>query len=373
MQPRGSVTLILPEAGGARISLLAEAGPAVGFRGARLDVRDDAGRLLAGVELRARTAIEVPAGDVKGAAVLHLSVSGGSPPKPVPGDPRTLALRLIRCELLPAGAQPEPANLFEAAPESGIWCIRGFKPREGGLMCAARAEMTVRAADSIVLQVSPNTSQYIAPHSVPAHLSIRDASGRLLHDGAVSPGQEIAIPPAAAHGRVLLHFAANRPVIFRSIVRIAPDQPPLRYRLGAEPGPAALHTNGCGDFTMMARSHWFDLRGYPEFDAFSMNIDSVLCWAAHHGGAREEMLAGRIFHIEHGTGSGWTPEGEQKLVQRILAKGLPWLDFRTVLDWARTMNRFDVPLIFNREEWGLQSETLTEVTPDRSACQHRSN
>ena len=126
-----------------------------------------------------------------------------------------------------------------------------------------------------------------------------------------------------------------------------------------------LHTNGCGDFTMIAREHWMDLRGYPEFDVFSMNIDSVFCWAAHHGGAREEVLPDpmRIYHIEHGTGSGWTPEGQQKLFQRIAAKGLPWLDYEDVLHWARIMNRFDAPMIFNHHDWGLAGESLEEVTP----------
>jgi hypothetical protein len=361
MQRDGTVTLILPEAGGSHISILAEAGPSVGFRGARLEVHDASGALLAGAELRGRTAIDVPVGDVKGAAVLHFSVSGGTSPIPARGDSRTLALRLIRCELLPPSAQPETENPFEAAAGAGVWCVRGFKPRDAGLLCATHAEMAVRAADSIVFQVSPN--------SVAAHLAIHDVSGRVLHDGEVSPQQEIAIPAAGPNGRALLRFTSNRPVIFQRIVRSAPDQPPVQSRLGADVSPVPLHTNGCGDFTMLARRRWFDLRGYPEFDAFSMNIDSVLCWAAHHGGAREEMLPVRIFHIEHGTGSGWTPEGEQKLYQRILAKGLPWLDFKTVLDWARAMNRFDVPLIFNHEDWGLEGETLPDVEPGPKACQ----
>ena len=34
-----------------------------------------------------------------------------------------------------------------------------------------------------------------------------------------------------------------------------------------------LHTNGCGDFTMMSRADWFALRGYPEWQVFSWNID----------------------------------------------------------------------------------------------------
>ncbi len=59
-----------------------------------------------------------------------------------------------------------------------------------------------------------------------------------------------------------------------------------------------VHTNACGDFTLMAREHWCDLRGYPEFDLFSMNLDSILCISAHHGGAREQMLDEpmRIYH-----------------------------------------------------------------------------
>ena len=119
--------------------------------------------------------------------------------------------------------------------------------------------------------------------------------------------------------------------------------------------PVFLHTNGCGDFTLMARQHWFDLRGYPEFDVFSMNLDSVLCYSAHHAGFREEILSEpmRIYHIEHQTGSGWTPEGQTQLYARLEAKGLPVIDYREVVDWAVQMRRLNSPMIFNRENWGL--------------------
>ena len=129
--------------------------------------------------------------------------------------------------------------------------------------------------------------------------------------------------------------------------------------------PDFLHTNGCGDFTLIAREHWFDLRGYPEFDVFSMNIDSVFCFAAHYGGAREEVLADpmRIYHIEHGSGSGWTPEGQQKLFERIAAKGIPIIDNEEVLEWGAQMRRLDSPMIFNHEDWGLAGFNLDETTP----------
>ena len=127
--------------------------------------------------------------------------------------------------------------------------------------------------------------------------------------------------------------------------------------------PAFLHTNGCGDFTLMARQHWFDLRGYPEFDLFSMNVDSVLCYSAHHAGVREEILTEpkQIYHIEHQTGSGWTPEGQAQLYARLAGKGLPVLDYRQVVDWAGQMRRLNSPMIFNRENWGLADLDLTET------------
>jgi hypothetical protein len=127
--------------------------------------------------------------------------------------------------------------------------------------------------------------------------------------------------------------------------------------------PDFLHTNACGDFTLMAREHWFDLRGYPEMDLFSMNLDSLFCFAAHYGGAREEMLAEpmRIYHVEHGSGSGWTPEGQTKLFERIAAQGLSYIGNEEVLAMAAEMRRWETPMIFNHQDWGLAAFALKET------------
>ena len=136
--------------------------------------------------------------------------------------------------------------------------------------------------------------------------------------------------------------------------------PELEY---SQRWPDFLHLTACGDFTMLAREHWFDLRGYPEFDMFAMNIDSLFCWAAHYGGAKEHVLESpmRAYHIEHETGSGWTPEGQEQLFKRMAEKGVPWLDHTDVIRWASDMNRFGAPIIFNREDWGLAAEELKET------------
>ncbi len=130
------------------------------------------------------------------------------------------------------------------------------------------------------------------------------------------------------------------------------------------PAPAPLHMNGCGDFTLLARERWFDLRGYPELHVFSFNLDSVLCHAAHHGGARELVLAEpmRVYHIEHAIGSGWTPEGHDTLFRAIEAKGIPWVDHDLLLAWAGQMNHLHAPMIFNGEGWGMAGAALSETT-----------
>ena len=130
-------------------------------------------------------------------------------------------------------------------------------------------------------------------------------------------------------------------------------------------GAVHLHTNACGDFTLMAREHWFDLRGYPEFDMYSFHIDSILCYAAHHGGASEEILKEpmRIYHIEHGMGSGWTPEGQARLFDRLRAKGISWIEYQELVVWAAQMRKLNSPFIFNRENWGLGDFELPEMLP----------
>jgi len=180
---------------------------------------------------------------------------------------------------------------------------------------------------------------------------VRDIQGGVLA-GFTATGRAVHrldLPLAAGRTHVLELTASAAFCAHRCDWTEAPR--PNDLRPGA---PVLLHTNACGDFTLLARQHWFDLRGYPEFDLFSMNLDSVFCATAHHGGAPEEMLEEpmRIYHIEHGSGSGWTPEGQAKLFERIAAKGLSFVDNEEVLMWTAQMYRLNAPMIFNHEDWG---------------------
>ena len=79
-------------------------------------------------------------------------------------------------------------------------------------------------------------------------------------------------------------------------------------------------------------------------------------------GFREEVLRDpmRCYHIEHGLGSGWTPEGQAKLFERLRASGVPWIDYPEVVLWIDQMRRFNSPIIFNLDNWGLSGYDLPE-------------
>jgi hypothetical protein len=130
------------------------------------------------------------------------------------------------------------------------------------------------------------------------------------------------------------------------------------------PNAAFLHTNACGDFTLLSREDWFALRGYPEFPIWPMHIDALFCYAAHHAGIGEVVLREplRIYHTEHLSAAGWTPEGEAVRAARIAAKAVTEIPFATQMEWIDRMRRFDAPMIFTLEDWGLAAATLPETT-----------
>ena len=225
-----------------------------------------------------------------------------------------------------------------------------WDPAAGAMVAGGPAELVVR-----------NAAQYNRPlfldleTAAPQQIKILDADGRELAS-------------FAAHGRQMHRLDLPLERDRTHILQLCAGVPLHAYGCdwtehAAADAPVFLHTNACGDFTLMARENWFDLRAYPEFDLFSMNLDSVFCSTAHYGGVREEVLADpmRIYHIEHGTGSGWTPEGQAKLFERIAAKGLSFLDNEEVLVWAAQMSRLNSPMIFNHEDWGLAGFDLKET------------
>lgn len=123
-----------------------------------------------------------------------------------------------------------------------------------------------------------------------------------------------------------------------------------------------LHTNACGDFTLLSREGWAAITGYPEFEAFSMNIDSVGLAAAHYAGYEELALLPPCvcFHIEHSLGSGWTPEGEKKLFARLNEKKILNPEWHVLTPLVNGMRSGEISPALNRDTWGLAEFELPE-------------
>lgn len=127
-----------------------------------------------------------------------------------------------------------------------------------------------------------------------------------------------------------------------------------------------LHTSGCGDFTLASRDAWFAMRGYPEWPIFSWHVDGMVLFQAYAAGMKMLNLTPPMIaiHLEHGHGSGWTPEGATTLFERLDRSGVPYLTTSEYRRRARAVLRAGrAAQPFNGPDWGLVSAGLEVVSP----------
>ena len=130
-----------------------------------------------------------------------------------------------------------------------------------------------------------------------------------------------------------------------------------------------LHTLACGDFTLTSRKVWESLRGYPEWPVYSWQLDGVPMYQAYAAGVEIVNLPApmSVYHLEHGEGSGWTPEGSRRLFGRLDAAGIPYLSTQAYRKVARKLVRGRGFQPFNSADWGLASVQLASWGPTYNA------
>ncbi|MBL8799239.1 MAG: hypothetical protein JNM56_35460 [Planctomycetia bacterium] len=343
-----------------------------------------------------RCRLNVPA--ASGRIVLH--VPDGR--RPTPNDPRILSFRAFFLGWAGTALSPPLAVLAAhdiAASEVGVRFGSGWydveQGRDGPFRWAGQdARLFVRPPDgpvrpltllvepgpgvayrSFILEVRDDTGRCVRRQRVdgwrPLVLHLPVESGRercwTLH---VRGGHQLA----EADGR-LLNFRVFAPVrwgrqrwptvrhLLQPLRALQSRSTLATVRTAAHFAcPEPLHLGTAGDFTLMARAHWFAVRGYPQFAVFPLHVDTLLCYQAHHSGARETILQDplRLYHIEHGFGTAWIGPGVSPIVQRLAAEGIPSLGAGQVLRWATEMRRRGRPLLFNAADWGLADLDLPE-------------
>jgi hypothetical protein len=122
---------------------------------------------------------------------------------------------------------------------------------------------------------------------------------------------------------------------------------------------ARVHTNGCGDFTLLSRERWNRLRGYAEFPLFSMHLDSLLCWQAVTAGAEQRILRRpyRIYHMEHP--HSWVTMDWREKLNTFVDK--PWLDLGILYQVRDELRHEHNAAPINDPNWGFADLELAEV------------
>jgi len=156
-----------------------------------------------------------------------------------------------------------------------------------------------------------------------------------------------------AQNMALLSYYASRPNNRRKELR---ERIRLWLRKLRLPSPFRfrylLHTNACGDFTLLHTNAWKHLRGYPEFPVFSFHLDSILCFQAHENGYREKVLPFPEihFHIDHT--DGWAPESGEQLFKKLKRRKIPYFDLE-YLELEQMCRYQPLPVLFNGTDWGF--------------------
>ena len=119
-----------------------------------------------------------------------------------------------------------------------------------------------------------------------------------------------------------------------------------------------MHTNGCGDFTLMSREDWNRLGGYAELEIFSWHLDSLLVYSAFHSGMLESVVPYHLYHIEHR--GGWTPESADGLWTRLREKGIPFLTNEDLDLLHERIQGTEAIYEFNDENWGMAKLDLPD-------------
>jgi hypothetical protein len=130
-----------------------------------------------------------------------------------------------------------------------------------------------------------------------------------------------------------------------------------------------LHTNACGDFTLVSRAGWFKAGGYPELELFSMHIDSLFLYQAYYAGIHERFIPYRAYHIEHDEGFKPDPRSLDRLNSRLEQAAIPQISNEQFLEWIVEMYRSRRPKFRNLENWGLANELLDETMVVTSSAQ----
>ncbi len=111
-----------------------------------------------------------------------------------------------------------------------------------------------------------------------------------------------------------------------------------------------FHCNAAGDFMLMHRDKWFELKGYNEQTRLSLHVDALMVIQAAMSGLHERVIASPVYHLEHERRYNSDTDNPEQLQA--------YQFFQTE---AQQMFLLNKPKIYNDEDWGLSNFDLPKI------------
>jgi len=361
VEPEAEIVFERPPEAAPRLLIDAEAGPSAGGWPLVIEVVSPAGRVLASARVDGACKLRLHIPDRLSSGTLRLRLQGRK--LPLARTPRFLMLRVfgLKWEVLPkwlAGVSLVQGS--QSAREPTVF-VRSAEPRTLQLAIRPGPDSSLETLDIKLTDPAGNVV-FRAGDRLPAVSGNRNEAEYLLSLNLgfkLSDGSAVGSQPESSDVNWLLEVLDTEPPRDWTAYPQAPTSGADRIV-----NAAYLHTGACGDFTLVSREDWFALRAYPELPIWPMHIDALFCYAAHHAGIGEVVLREpmRVYHTEHLSAAGWSPEGEKERLARIEAKGVTEIQYATTAEWIDRMRRLNAPMIFTLKDWGLARLTLPETT-----------
>src|SRR5271157_2454132 len=365
MEPEAEIVFERPPEAAPRLLIDAEVGPSAAGWPLVVEVVSRAGRVLTSARVDGRCKLRLHIPDHLSSGALRLQLQGRK--LPLARTPRFLMLRVfgLKWEVPPRWlAGVSLARGTQSVRESTV-LVRSTEPRTVQLAIRPGPDSSLETFEIKLADPAGNVV-FRAGDRLPATPGDRNEAEYLLSlnlgfkmsDGLA--GEECV----ADDTQWLLEVLDTQPPVDWTVYPQAPTLGAARIA-----NAAYLHTSACGDFTLLSREDWRALRAYAEFPIWPMHLDLLFCYAAHHAGIGEVVLGEpmRVYHTEHLSAAGWTPEGEEERTARVEAKGVTEIPYVTVMEWIDRMRRFNAPMIFTLSDWGLAGMTLAETTVQAEA------
>ena len=119
-----------------------------------------------------------------------------------------------------------------------------------------------------------------------------------------------------------------------------------------------LFTNACGDFTLLDKVSWIDIKGYCELPIYSWHLDSLFLWEAKFKKFKFYDFNNKyyIYHMNHNF-SGVISQKE-KMFENLKNNKIPYLTNEEFLDIAIKLSK-NPDFMKTDEFWGLHNKNLT--------------